>query len=164
MFKSLRQHGNPFTVEVQKHGNGFFTGISEEGKPDSQLGVETFRTAGENAFQIHSNVASGEGHYYFSDQELFLHWKGRTYRFQEALEAVQSGHSGIYKSPMPGKVIAISVKVGQKVTENDPLFIIEAMKMENTVRCAHPGTVKNIRCKEGDIVNPEEILIEVDSA
>ncbi len=60
-------------------------------------------------------------------------------------------------SPMAGKIQEINIKVGQMITEDDELFIIEAMKMENVVY-GDPGVVKEIFVKTGDKVEEDDVL------
>ncbi len=60
-------------------------------------------------------------------------------------------------SPMAGKVQEINVKQGQMITEDDELFVIEAMKMENVVY-GDPGVVKEIFVKVGDKVEEDDVL------
>jgi acetyl-CoA carboxylase biotin carboxyl carrier protein len=64
-------------------------------------------------------------------------------------------------SPMAGKVQEVNVKVGQMITEDDELFIIEALKMENVVY-GDPGVVKEILVKVGDKVEEDQILAIVE--
>lgn len=66
----------------------------------------------------------------------------------------------LIKAPMPGLVVNVEVKVGQKVSENDPLLILEAMKMESTLVSPSNGIVKNITIKSGDNVDKGQLLIE----
>lgn len=61
------------------------------------------------------------------------------------------------ESPLAGKVLEINVEVGQVVTEDDELMIIEAMKMENPV-FGEDGTVKEIKVKVGDRVEEGDVL------
>jgi len=65
-------------------------------------------------------------------------------------------------APMPGKIVSIMVSVGDTVAENQTLAIVEAMKMENPVQAKAAGTVKAIDCAEGDQVDTEEVLIELE--
>lgn len=67
---------------------------------------------------------------------------------------------GDIKAPMPGLILEISVKIGQEVKENDPLLILEAMKMENSITSPRDGIIKSILAKEGDAVEKNYILIE----
>ncbi len=61
-------------------------------------------------------------------------------------------------SPIAGKILEINVKVGQMIKEDDELFIVEAMKMENVVYGDHLGVVKEIFVKIGDRVEEDDRL------
>ncbi len=65
-------------------------------------------------------------------------------------------------SPMPGRIVSISVAVGDTVNAGDTVLTVEAMKMENPVHAPESGTVKAIYVVEGDTVNPDECLIEME--
>ncbi len=64
--------------------------------------------------------------------------------------------------PMPGKVIAVLVAVGDKVERGQGLAIVEAMKMENEVRCPIDGEVKEVRVKTGDALEAGAVLAIVE--
>ena len=64
------------------------------------------------------------------------------------------------KAPMPGLIIEISVEVGQTVKENDPLLILEAMKMENSFLSPRDGVIKSIAVVKGNAVDKGQLLIE----
>ena len=64
-------------------------------------------------------------------------------------------------SPMPGNILRILVNVGDTVTENQPLMILEAMKMENEIVAPKAGVVAGIHVKEGQVVNPGDALITI---
>jgi acetyl-CoA carboxylase biotin carboxylase subunit len=64
-------------------------------------------------------------------------------------------------SPMPGKVLKILVKTGQKVAAGDPLIILEAMKMEHTMRAALDGVVESILVSDGEVVRPGQLLVRI---
>ncbi len=63
---------------------------------------------------------------------------------------------------MPGKVVKIPVKVGDKVQKGQTLIILEAMKMENEIKSATDGVVKAILVKEGDALEQGVLMMEVD--
>lgn len=69
----------------------------------------------------------------------------------------------IIKAPMPGLILDINVKIGQQVKENDPLLILEAMKMENVIVSPREGIIKSIAIKKGDAVDKSQLLIEFES-
>jgi len=64
------------------------------------------------------------------------------------------------KAPMPGLILEISVEVGQTVKENDPLLILEAMKMENSFLSPRNGIIKSIAVEKGNAVDKGQLLIE----
>lgn len=64
-------------------------------------------------------------------------------------------------SPVAGKVQEVNVKPGQMVTEDDELFIIEAMKMENAVY-GDAGVIKEVLVKVGDQVEEDQVLATVE--
>lgn len=64
------------------------------------------------------------------------------------------------KAPMPGLILEISVAVGQEVKENDPLLILEAMKMENSIVSPRDGVIKSISMTKGTAVEKGALLIE----
>ncbi len=70
-----------------------------------------------------------------------------------------AGQMNNYASPMPGKVIACHVKVGDAVNEGDQLIAIEAMKMEHAIVAAADGEIATLNFKVGDQVNEGDILL-----
>lgn len=64
------------------------------------------------------------------------------------------------KAPMPGLILEINVSIGQEVKENDPLLILEAMKMENSFLSPRDGIIKSIAVEKGNAVEKGQLLIE----
>jgi acetyl-CoA carboxylase biotin carboxyl carrier protein len=64
--------------------------------------------------------------------------------------------------PMNGKVIAVKVEVGQSVTEDDEMVIIEAMKMELPVVATGNGTVKEMKAKVGESYQVGDVLAVIE--
>ncbi len=69
---------------------------------------------------------------------------------------------GDVTTPMPGRVVKVLVTEGSQVAAEDPVLVIEAMKMENQVAAPIEGTVKAIHVNEGDLVNCDETLIQLE--
>ena len=65
-------------------------------------------------------------------------------------------------SPMPGKVVKIPIKVGDDVNEGQTLIIISAMKMESEYKAGKDAVVKEIKVKEGDTIEGNQVLIELE--
>jgi len=77
--------------------------------------------------------------------------------------AKQSGVSeGSLKSPMPGKVFKVLKEEGQDVKAGEIILILEAMKMEHTIKAHNDGVVKKIYFKEGDQVQADAQLCEIE--
>jgi biotin carboxyl carrier protein len=66
------------------------------------------------------------------------------------------------KAPMTGKIVSIVVKSGDKVSAEDEVVIMDAMKMEIPVYAPVDGTVKEINVKEGDSVKTDQLLMILD--
>ena len=62
-------------------------------------------------------------------------------------------------APMGGKVLEVKVSVGDTVNDGDEVVILEAMKMELPVVADASGSVKEVRCKKGDAVEAESVMI-----
>ena len=69
---------------------------------------------------------------------------------------------GSLHSPMPGQLIRVEVTVGDDVVEGQVLVVLEAMKMEHTLRSPHDGTVTEVRHEAGDQIEADAILVVVD--
>ncbi|CAO2591959.1 Propionyl-CoA carboxylase alpha chain, mitochondrial [Lemmus lemmus] len=78
------------------------------------------------------------------------------------LEKVTEDTSSILRSPMPGVVVAVSVKPGDKVAEGQEICVIEAMKMQNSMTAGKMGKVKSVHCKAGDTVGEGDLLVELE--
>lgn len=65
-------------------------------------------------------------------------------------------------APLQGMLSTILVKEGEQVTKNQPLFIIEAMKMETTITANESATVTRLVLKPGVMVNSEDLVICLD--
>ena len=65
-------------------------------------------------------------------------------------------------APMPGKIVSINVKDGQKIKSGENLLILEAMKMENLITADKDTKIKKINVKPNDAVEVDQVLIEFD--
>ncbi len=63
--------------------------------------------------------------------------------------------------PMPGSVVKVEVKEGDKVSEGDALIIVEAMKMESTLYASIDGVIETVNVKAGEQVDSDQVLIVV---
>jgi methylmalonyl-CoA carboxyltransferase small subunit len=75
-----------------------------------------------------------------------------------AAEAVDENK--VCRSPVQGIVIKVNVAPGQAVQANDPIMVLEAMKMETNVTAHGAGKVKNVRVAPGDSVKVGQVVVE----
>jgi glutaconyl-CoA/methylmalonyl-CoA decarboxylase subunit gamma len=69
---------------------------------------------------------------------------------------------GVVVAPMPGMVLGIKVKEGEKVQAGQVLLLMEAMKMENAIAAPFAGTVSRVLVREGDSIGEGDRLVELD--
>ena len=94
---------------------------------------------------------------------------GQTFILTKSSSARKSRHghhhtAGELTAPMPGQVRAVNVNEGDAVTKGQTLLVLEAMKMEIRIHASQDGIVKKLFVKQGQTVEREQILIEVDES
>ena len=109
--------------------------------------------------------------YIAKDKNRFYAWlKGVGYILEEKGEEYSA--SGAVKkeegvqyvsSPMPGKVVKVLVKPGDKVREGQGLIIVESMKMENEFTADFDGVVKEVKASPGDQIDADVPLVIIES-
>ena len=80
---------------------------------------------------------------------------------EEALAQVPTGEGITIEAPMPGNVLAIKVKVGDQVAYEQPVVVLEAMKMENELVAPKAGTVTAIYVTEGSAIDVGKPIITI---
>ena len=65
------------------------------------------------------------------------------------------------KSPMPGKILAVFIEVGQELNRGDTLVVLEAMKMQNVIVASRKGRIRRVGVVAGQTVGKDEILVEI---
>lgn len=70
---------------------------------------------------------------------------------------------GILKTPMPGKILEIMVKEGDEVEKDQPLAILEAMKMENELKAPISGTIASISAEVGQSLEKNSPILEIET-
>ncbi len=99
--------------------------------------------------------ASDNGHALFLDGEHY-----RISQPDPVDVADTSTHTGGLEAPMPGVIRAIISQQGAAVEAGDALVVMEAMKMEHTIRAPAKGTVTAINCAEGNMVEAGAMLVD----
>jgi acetyl/propionyl-CoA carboxylase alpha subunit len=103
-------------------------------------------------------------HFARDGRTLHLFWQGVVYRLDEpraGARAAARHDAGALEAPMPGRVSAVKVAVGQRVAKGDELLVVEAMKMENALRAPRAGVVRALHVRPGEMVAPGRALVEI---
>jgi len=100
-----------------------------------------------------------------AEDSLFLRWGDEMHSVTlfdpiTAVEASQS-HQGGLTAPMNGSIVRVLVEIGQAVEAGAQLVVLEAMKMEHSIRAPHAGVVKALYCQEGEMVTEGNALVEL---
>jgi pyruvate carboxylase subunit B len=128
-----------------------------EGSPVRMVRVGT------QVYRVVAQKREGRGQYtlwvdgYRFDAEA-LDERMRAIRDLSAANAGPSGPAPVV-APMPGLVVRIHVKVGDKVEAGQGIVVMEAMKMENELRATGPGTVRSIDVAVGTAVEKGTLIV-----
>jgi propionyl-CoA carboxylase alpha chain/3-methylcrotonyl-CoA carboxylase alpha subunit len=71
---------------------------------------------------------------------------------------------GAVISPMPGKIVSVSVKAGDTVTRGQTLLVLEAMKMEHALAAPFDGVVAELSAEAGGQVSEGVVLVKLEAA
>ncbi|HEV3040405.1 MAG TPA: biotin carboxylase N-terminal domain-containing protein [Candidatus Angelobacter sp.] len=157
----LRYRNNPYRSPAMKLE---INGREYDASPDDQT-IEIVQTSPGQAvalidgirrhFQIHQH---GDEYYVRSSFA-----QRKVVRMPRYPRRTGAGQHETANSPMPGQILRILVAAGQHVKPGDQLVVLEAMKMEQTIKTTIDGVVKAILVKLGDIVAPGQMLVEIES-
>ena len=99
---------------------------------------------------------------------LWIHFDGRSFPYESEKDQKSkrrggggTGKAGDILSPMPGKITKVLVKAGDQVDRGAVVLVMEAMKMEYTLKSEGPGTVEAVSCQVGDQVTLGKMLVKV---
>jgi biotin carboxyl carrier protein len=134
--------------------------------------VDFESVSGQPVYSLIVDGRSYESYVYETEEGWQVLTRGRQYnltvedeREKRLRAAAGSGvaEAGEYhmKAPMPGLVVAIPVKEGDKVEKGQVVVILESMKMQNELKTPKAGTVGRIRVKQGETVEQRQALLSV---
>lgn len=107
-----------------------------------------------------------------TDDAVLVSWHGRSYRLANVqplsvdslgVAGGQHGHANL-EAPMPGTIIKVLVEAGAEVVANQPLIVMEAMKMEHTIVAPYAGVVSALPYAAGQLVQGGATLVELEAA
>jgi 3-methylcrotonyl-CoA carboxylase alpha subunit len=99
-------------------------------------------------------------------EDRWAFWNGRVFRGpsdqpQPTTSATRRDAHQALSAPMPATVLKVLVEAGATVKKGETLIILEAMKMELPLRSAADATVRAVHCREGELVQPQTVLVEL---
>lgn len=99
--------------------------------------------------------------------QLWIHFEGRTFTYENPAQkkfgkkGAGKAKSGEILAPMPGKVTKLLKAAGDKVETGDVVLVMEAMKMEYTLKADVSGKIETLSCKPGDQVPLGKLLVKI---
>jgi 3-methylcrotonyl-CoA carboxylase alpha subunit len=102
----------------------------------------------------------------FRDEErVVAFYEGQAYEFALTARGIvgHGVHDGEIEAPMPGRVTAVEIAAGDKVTKGQRLLTLEAMKMEHALTAPFDGTVAELNAAVGAQVSEGQILVKVEA-
>ena len=100
--------------------------------------------------------------------DIFIHLEGETYQltYEHPLERLAHQAHGAtedgLRAPMPGSLVVVHAKVGQKVVKGEALLVMESMKMETTLTAARDGVVASVHFAPGQTFDRDALLLSLE--
>ncbi|WP_175650727.1 acetyl/propionyl/methylcrotonyl-CoA carboxylase subunit alpha [Pseudomonas sp. Marseille-P9899] len=154
--------GVPAHISLHLSCNGEQQALSLDRQAAStfQLDGEQLRVDNDGLRRQHLAIRRGDA--------LYLRWNGELHTvtaYDPIAEAEASHtHQGGLTAPMNGSIVRVLVEPGQVVEAGTQLVVLEAMKMEHSIRAPHAGTVAALYCQEGDMVSDGSVLVALEEA
>ncbi|MFL2627781.1 MAG: acetyl-CoA carboxylase biotin carboxyl carrier protein subunit [Dehalococcoidia bacterium] len=79
----------------------------------------------------------------------------------EGLKGLTQNGNKLIRSPMPGKVISVPIKIWDYIEEGTELCVIESMKMQQSLLSGNSGFVRAIFIHDGDSVNTGDVVVQI---
>ncbi len=138
----------------------FFYGLHE--KEEVAVDIDPGKTLLIQLTGRSDDDAEGVAHLFFelNGQPRPMHIDKAGLAKRKAHPKAEDGNPNHVAAPMPGTIVTVSVKPGQKVSRGSPLVSIEAMKMETSVTAERDAVVARVLVTPGERVEPKDLLIE----
>ncbi len=152
-----------FEIEINKDG------VMVDGK---SITIDLQQSGVSQLYSLLLNGASFEILIEDTRQSYDVTLRGEQFRVQiedERTRRLNAGRQGpalpsgdlTVKAPIPGLIVKVLVQQGDEIIEDQPLMILEAMKMENEIRALRSGTVRKVEVNAGQRVEQNEVLMVV---
>ena len=155
-----------FEVRLRRDDNNEYYIVIKNQDNDEQEILVTAKVLGSGLFQFTLDNIVYKCSVAKDGDVRFIHLDGADYElrkvteFEEEFEETED--EGSLSSPMPGRIVKLLVKPGAKIKKGQDLLVVEAMKMENKVISPFDGIVKEIFFSEGDQIEANIPLMEIE--
>ncbi len=150
MNKKLIVNGEDLEFQYEMKQNFVQLNINEQIFKIEMLNEDTFKLNGKN-YKVHAVND------FFSINGEQFHIKN----FERKLKSNKSADLGEMVSPMPGKILKVLVSIGDEVKKGDKLIVMEAMKMEHTIKASKDGKIEKIYFEQDQLVDGGVELVEL---
>lgn len=148
-----------FSPEKPSIRSGEIAVLSNDSSPDGTRGILAFtRGDSEESFAFSS---LSKDRYWINSSFGSYELRPSDYKLK-AGKAAAALESEALASPLPGKVIAVKVRKGERVAEGAPLLVLESMKMEHIIKAPRDGAVVDVLKGLGDIIESNSPLVVLD--
>jgi len=161
----IRYQDKEYQVRVESRGNQLFVKFDNETTEDA---VDLLYFGNDVSFIRQDKVFKAN---VVGEKEDFTVWRPQgnlNFRLESEyrrivgmLRGQELGDENNVYAKMPGKIVKIMAKLGDRVEKGNPVIVMEAMKMENEIRATVTGTVSNISVSEGQAVETGALLMEL---
>ena len=153
-FWSIQMGGSPLTP----------LSIELDGEKIEILDISISTDSRPNRIIIHRNGENSVAFYAKVGDRWWIHLDGNVVVFDviEPGASTSSGNEGELTAPMPGKVLEVLVPEGAKVSEGQPLMVLEAMKMEHRILADRNGVISSIHYSQGEQVDAGAVLLDLE--
>ncbi len=110
-----------------------------------------------------ADVSSEGAPFHIDGNGIVVDLDGLTVRFEDRTylppASAADGSDGKLRAPMNGRIVAIKVAAGDKVTRGQTLVVLEAMKIQHQLKAAHDAEVESVAVREGQQVSNRTVLV-----
>ena len=161
---SVGETSERYTAKLtDTEGTLALTGFTSDGVEQAHSEISVARDNQPGRLLVEVNGQAQFAHVAKVDDSWWIHFDGRIHvvNGHETGSADSSAGEGGLTAPMPGTILEIYAKVGQRVREGQTLLVMEAMKMEHRIQAPKAGEVLSVNFSEGDRVDMGATLVEL---
>ncbi len=154
--------GDDVTTTIEKKGESFLATVGDINIELQPVGQNLFSAFINGERKVIAAARDKDGTTFIDIDSVLIELKEPSENTFGGGDGDAGGEKDKIYAPMPGKIVKLLVKVGDEVKEKQQMVIVEAMKMENPVLCKANGKVKAINFANGDQVDTDSPIIELE--